>query len=144
MAAQAAKDGAREPNLDPRELDQEELKWGSYRRPERYDIDCVGLGFNADRPCPYMACENHLGLDVKTEGVVRVNERWDDGRPTCLRDVTKDGHSLTLEEVGGVFGLTRERVRQVEVRALMKLKAEALQDGIDGPAEPLDRGEAAN
>ncbi len=30
---------------------------------------------------------------------------------------------MTLEEVGNVFGITRERVRQIETRCLMKLKA---------------------
>jgi RNA polymerase primary sigma factor len=33
-----------------------------------------------------------------------------------------DGHQRTLEEVGKRFGLTRERIRQIEVRALHKLR----------------------
>jgi RNA polymerase primary sigma factor len=33
-----------------------------------------------------------------------------------------DGDSQTLEEVGKVFGVTRERIRQIEMRALKKLK----------------------
>lgn len=33
-----------------------------------------------------------------------------------------DGESQTLEKIGGVFGVTRERIRQIEVRALGKLK----------------------
>jgi RNA polymerase primary sigma factor len=34
----------------------------------------------------------------------------------------------TLEEVGQIFGVTRERIRQIEARALMKLR-EASPDG---------------
>ena len=36
-----------------------------------------------------------------------------------------DGHERTLEEVGRTFGLTRERIRQVEAKALQKLRAPA-------------------
>ncbi len=39
-----------------------------------------------------------------------------------LRFGLQDGHSYTLEEVGRKFGLTRERIRQIEVRALRRLR----------------------
>jgi RNA polymerase primary sigma factor len=38
-----------------------------------------------------------------------------------LRYGLKDGIPRTLQEVGSVFHLTRERIRQIELRALSKL-----------------------
>ena len=40
-----------------------------------------------------------------------------------LRFGIKDGRPLTLEQVGDEFCLTRERIRQIEVKTLAKLKA---------------------
>jgi DNA-directed RNA polymerase sigma subunit (sigma70/sigma32) len=42
-------------------------------------------------------------------------------RETCALDVAEKG-GITLEEVGEIMNLTRERIRQVEVRGLLKLK----------------------
>jgi RNA polymerase primary sigma factor len=39
-----------------------------------------------------------------------------------LRFGLEDGRSRTLEEVGSVFGVTRERIRQIEANALRKLR----------------------
>jgi RNA polymerase primary sigma factor len=33
-----------------------------------------------------------------------------------------DGQPLTLEEVGREFGITRERIRQIEAKTLSKLR----------------------
>lgn len=38
-----------------------------------------------------------------------------------LRNGFDDGHPLTLEDVGAIYGVTRERIRQIEAKALRKL-----------------------
>jgi len=45
-----------------------------------------------------------------------------EARVLQMRFGLKDGHSHTLEEVGRRFGVTRERVRQIEAKALRKLR----------------------
>ncbi|HIV10461.1 MAG TPA: sigma-70 family RNA polymerase sigma factor, partial [Candidatus Faeciplasma avium] len=39
-----------------------------------------------------------------------------------LRFGLEDGRSRTLEEVGQMFNVTRERIRQIEAKALRKLR----------------------
>ena len=77
------------------------------------------------RPCPWVSCKFHLYLDVNDDtGSIKINfpdkQPWD-LRDTCSLDVAERG-GITLEEVGEIMNLTRERVRQVEVRGLLKLK----------------------
>jgi hypothetical protein len=78
------------------------------------------------RPCPWVACKHHLYLDINpTTGSIKINfpdlEPWE-MRDTCALDVAERGGS-TLDEVGEVTNLTRERIRQLEARGLLKLKA---------------------
>ena len=47
-------------------------------------------------------------------GTISERER----RVLELRFGLEDGRSRTLEEVGHVFGVTRERIRQIEAKAL--------------------------
>ena len=56
-----------------------------------------------------------------------------------LRYGLGDGYPYTLEEVGRIFKVTRERIRQIEARAVQKLRDPArcgrlegfLEDGAD-------------
>jgi hypothetical protein len=96
---------------------------------------------NGARPCPFVSCKHHLFLDVSSRtGAIKLNfpdlEVWD-MQETCALDVADRG-GTTLEEVGAIMNLTRERIRQVEVKALAKLDAlkemMALRDYVDeGP-----------
>src|SRR5438067_4212358 len=80
---------------------------------------------NMSRPCPFVSCSHHLYLDVNPEsGAIKLNfphlEVWEMAE-TCSLDVADRG-GITLEEVGAILNLTRERIRQVEVRGLTKIK----------------------
>ena len=77
------------------------------------------------RPCPWVACKHHLYLDINPEtGSIKINfpdlEPWE-MQHTCALDVADSG-GLTLEEIGIITNLTRERVRQLEVRGLLTLR----------------------
>jgi hypothetical protein len=95
----------------------------------------------AVRPCPYVSCKHHLYVDVSPRtGAIKLNfpdlEVWEMG-DSCALDVADRG-GTTLEDVGAIMNLTRERIRQVEVKALAKLEAlkemMALRDFVDeGP-----------
>ena len=54
----------------------------------------------------------------------------------------RSGYAYTLEEVGKIFSVTRERVRQIETKAVRKLqqpyRARSLAGFIDGVEVPLD------
>jgi hypothetical protein len=78
------------------------------------------------RPCMFISCKHHLYLDVNpSTGSIKLNfpdkEVWELGE-TCALDVADRG-GITLEEVGAIMNLTRERIRQVETRGLLKLRA---------------------
>jgi hypothetical protein len=72
-----------------------------------------------------VSCKHHLYLDINpTTGSIKLNfpelEPWELPH-TCALDVAEAG-GHTLDEVGEVTNLTRERVRQVETRGLLKLR----------------------
>jgi len=85
------------------------------------------------RPCPWVACKHHLYLDINPEtGSIKINfpdlEPWE-LKHTCALDVAEAG-ALTLEEVGQITNLTRERIRQVEALGLSKLATQSRRYGL--------------
>ena len=117
---------------DEKRLAQELAYPEDVERP-RTRAECLQM----ERPCPFVSCEHHLYLDVNPDsGAIKLNfphlEVWEMPE-TCSLDVADRG-GITLEEVGAILNLTRERIRQVEVRGLVKIRhrnGEAL--GLDTP-----------
>lgn len=77
------------------------------------------------RPCPWASCVHHLAVSVKADGAL-VIERADVATPWWLEDSCSldlaERHGMTLEEIATAMGLTRERIRQVERKAIWKLR----------------------
>ncbi len=129
--------------ISVKRMTKRELELGRMLYPEvaldkpRTRAECA----NGERPCPFVSCKHHLYLDVSAKtGAIKLNfpdlEVWE-MTETCALDVADRG-GTTLEEVGAIMNLTRERIRQVEVKGLAKLEAlkdmTALRDYVDeGP-----------
>lgn len=82
--------------------------------------DCIG-DFIADDSTPVDECAMKLKLkeDIK-EALMTLPDR--EREILELRFGLIDGKTRTLEEVGKYFEVTRERIRQIEVKALRRLK----------------------
>ena len=63
---------------------------------------------------------NELLKDEISEVLLTLTEREE--KVILLRFGLEDGKPRTLEEVGQMFGVTRERIRQIEAKALRKLR----------------------
>ena len=63
---------------------------------------------------------NELLKDEIAEVLLTLTEREE--KVIRLRFGLEDGRPRTLEEVGQLFGVTRERIRQIEAKALRKLR----------------------
>ena len=76
---------------------------------------------------------NELLKDEINNVLMMLTER--ERKVIQLRFGLIDGRARTLEEVGKVFGVTRERIRQIEAKALRKLKhptkSKRLKDFVD-------------
>ncbi len=73
-----------------------------------------------EAPAPAEAASNTLLKEQLNEVLNTLTER--EGRVLRLRFGLEDGKQRTLEEVGKEFNVTRERIRQIEAKALRKLR----------------------
>jgi RNA polymerase primary sigma factor len=91
-------------------------------RPVGNDSDAELGDFIEDQdiPAPYDSVAQSLLAEDLTEILNRLTPR--EARILRLRYGLQDGESRTLKEVGEMFGLSRERIRQLEKEALRKLR----------------------
>ncbi len=94
----------------------------SLETPVGEDEDSRLGDFVEDRasPAPTEVASQQLLKEQIDRVLDELNER--EKRVIQLRFGLKDGHPRTLEEVGKVFSVTRERIRQIEAKALRKLR----------------------
>ncbi len=114
--------------ISVKRMTKRELEIGRLLYPEtdywkpRTRVECA----EGPRPCPFVSCKYHLFIDVSSKtGAIKLNfpdlEVWEMNE-SCALDVADRG-GTTLEDVGAIMNLTRERIRQLEVKALAKLNA---------------------
>ncbi len=131
---------ARARTISIRRLSKTELNLGRVMYPEEqyWRPESRGECADMERPCPFVSCKYHLYIDVHpVRGSIKVNfpdlEVWE-MTDTCALDIADRG-GITLEEVGEIMNLTRERVRQVETQGLAKLQGleeiDVLRDYVD-------------
>ena len=94
----------------------------SLATPVGYDEDSLLGDFIQDttQPSPYDAASRELLKEHLEEVLHTLSDR--EKRVLILRFGLEDGRPRTLEEVGVEFGVTRERIRQIEAKALRKLR----------------------
>ncbi len=71
-------------------------------------------------PAPSEAASLQLLKEQVNEVLHTLTDR--ESRVLQLRFGLEDGRNRTLEEIGREFGVTRERIRQIEAKALRKLR----------------------
>ncbi len=75
---------------------------------------------DADSPSPVQEAELNILKEQIQDVLSDLNER--ERKVISLRFGIEDGYPRTLEEVGSIFKVTRERIRQIEAKALRKLR----------------------
>jgi RNA polymerase primary sigma factor len=71
-------------------------------------------------PAPIEVASQHLLKAQIVDALEKLSDR--ERKIVVLRYGLEDGRFRTLEEVGRDFGITRERIRQIEAKALRKLR----------------------
>ena len=120
-----AEELAREVNLPPHKVrwilrvSQRPL---SLERPvgEEKDSELGDFIEDQDAPAPADMASLHLLRDEIENVLTALTPR--EARVLKLRFGLTDGRSHTLKEVGEKFGVTRERIRQIEAEALQRLR----------------------
>ena len=116
-AACIARMSRRPVSLDQPLGDGDEAGVGDFVKDHREEDPLRTVHQQSLRTCVARALE---GLSYREREILR------------LRFGLADGYSYTLEEVGTIFSVTRERVRQIEAKAVEKLRQPEFQLDVSG------------
>lgn len=114
--------------IDMSRVTKRELEFGRLLFPDKGETrlpETRGECDGGPRPCPLVACKYNLYLDVNADtGAIKINfpdlEVWE-MKESCALDEADQG-GMTLEDVGELLNVTRERIRQMEEKMLPKLE----------------------
>jgi RNA polymerase primary sigma factor len=81
-------------------------------------------------PSPAQSTARAMLRDLIREIMIDLSER--EQQILKMRFGLEDGVSHTLEEVGKAFGVTRERIRQIEAKALEKIREHGKAEALEG------------
>ena len=104
-------------SLDQPLGDSDDAGVGDIIKDHREDDPLKGIN---DQSLRDSLCRALDGLSYREREIIR------------MRFGLADGYSYTLEEVGSIFSVTRERVRQIEAKAGEKLRQPGVQNGLAG------------
>jgi hypothetical protein len=85
------------------------------------------------RPCPFVSCRHNLYLDVRSDGVLRINfpdREPDEMVASCALDLASDG-PRTLDTIAGLMGMSKERARQLEHSAFRSVRQQLTAEDVD-------------
>ena len=108
------------------------------KRPQTR-ADCLPGGCNEARPCPWLGCRYHIGVEIAPSfnpetgdpAWVRHLLEWDeDGGPSCALDVADQGARMPTE-VGVILGLTKQGAVFVVKEALQSLERASADAGLE-------------
>ncbi len=95
--------------------------WTMHHMPKRRS-ECL----NRKRPCPWVRCTHHFIWLLWD----RLRDKSDDEiadcisriRYSCVLDTVDNHGQMTLEQIGQLLNLTRERIRQIEKKAITRAR----------------------
>lgn len=119
-----------DPHTDPLDFGASTSPSGPTRPRQR--SECGQLG--RTEPCPWVSCQYHLSTDVSPTGTLSVYELpWAPGAKTCVLAEAELGPK-TLDDIGALLLISRERTRQLEARSLARMRPIMERAGIDAEA----------
>ncbi|CUJ57388.1 RNA polymerase sigma factor RpoD [Achromobacter xylosoxidans] len=95
-----------------------------HAQQQRFDCHTHGSGLTLASPEELVAEREMKGLVNEVLGTLTPRE----AKVLCLRFGVGWGSDMTLEQAGAQFELTRERIRQIEAKALRKLRHPSRKD----------------